>query len=74
MILKVTADCLIIITIKIVLDNQFGFINNHHIEDCIVTTFECVNLLNRKGFGGNLALKDDIQKAFDSFGGSFCSS
>lgn len=43
-----------------------GFIHGRDIKDCICTASEAANLLHNKAFGGNLALKIDITKAFDT--------
>ena len=37
-----------------------------HMEDCIAAASENVNLLNIRGLRGNMGLKIDIRKAFDS--------
>lgn len=44
----------------------FGFIKGWNMEDCIAMVSNCVNLLDKKCFWGNVALKIDIRKAFDS--------
>lgn len=36
------------------------------IRDCINLTSKAVNLLYKKSYGGNLVMKVDISKAFDS--------
>jgi hypothetical protein len=51
---------------SIISKEQRGFVNGRNIEDCICLTSEAVNLLPKKAFGGNLALKIDISKAFDT--------
>lgn len=51
---------------KIVSQNQFGFIKGRHIKDCIIATLDCVNLLDKQGYDGNVALKIDIRKSFHS--------
>ncbi|KAI9190970.1 hypothetical protein LWI28_001563 [Acer negundo] len=50
----------------IISPQQFGFIRDWHIEDCIALAFDCVNVLQKKCYGGNLAMKIDIHKAFDT--------
>jgi len=45
---------------------QRGFIKGRSIKDFICLTFEAINLLNKKAFGGNLALKIDIVRPFDT--------
>lgn len=50
---------------------QRGFIKGRSIKDCICLTSEAINVLHKKSFGGNLALKVDIAKAFDTLDWSF---
>lgn len=40
-------------------------------EDCIVMTLECVNLLDKKCFGNYVSIKVDNRKTFDSMSWSF---
>lgn len=56
-IIKVLVDRLAIIT-----SHKFGFVKGHYINDCIVLASDGVNLLDRKCFGNNVALKVDIRK------------
>jgi len=35
-------------------------------QDCIVVASEAVNLSEKKAFGGNIDLKIDIKKVFDT--------
>jgi hypothetical protein len=50
---------------------QRGFIKGRSINDCICTTSEAINVLHKKSFGGNLAIKVDVAKAFDTLDWSF---
>jgi len=50
--------------LAIISTQQRGFIKGRSIKDCICLTSEAVNVLNKKSFGGNLAMKIDIAKAF----------
>ncbi|XP_058746496.1 uncharacterized protein LOC131619414 [Vicia villosa] len=43
-----------------------GFIHGRHIHDCIRLASEAVKLLDSKDWCGNIALKVDIAKAFDT--------
>lgn len=43
-----------------------GFIHGRNIKDCLCIASEATNLLHNKAFGGNLAMKIDITKAFDT--------
>ncbi|XP_058733170.1 uncharacterized protein LOC131604764 [Vicia villosa] len=45
---------------------QKWFVTGRNIRDNICLTYEAINLLNNKSFGGNGALKIDIYKSFDT--------
>lgn len=68
---KVFANRLASIAPKIISPQQRGFIRGRHIQECICITSEAVNLLDYKTFGGNLVLKLDIKKAFDTLDWDF---
>ena len=51
--------------------NQYAFLKGRHISDCILLASECVNLLDNKCFGGNVAIKFDVAKAFDTLNWDF---
>ena len=68
---KILADRLGLIAAKIISPNQRGFIPGRHIHDCIMTASEAVNLLHKKAYGGNLAMKIDVRKAFDTVNWQF---
>ena len=68
---KILADRLTKIMPVIASVQQRGFIKGRSIKDCICLTYEAINLLNKKTFGGNFALKVDIDKAFDTLDWSF---
>ncbi|XP_050222822.1 uncharacterized protein LOC126672915 [Mercurialis annua] len=68
---KILADRLASIAEKIISKHQFGFIKNRSISHCIATASEGVNVLNKRCFGGNMALQIDIKKAFDTMEWSF---
>jgi hypothetical protein len=63
---KIIADRLAQILPSIISEEQRGFIHNRNIKDCLCIASEATNLLHNKSFGGNLALKIDISKAFDT--------
>lgn len=50
---------------------SWNIIKGRQIGGCICITLEVVNLLDKKVFGGNLALKIDIRKAFNTLDRSF---
>jgi len=62
---KILADRLAQIMPTIISKEQRAFIHGRNIRDCICLTSEVVNLLHNKCFGGNVAMKIDISKAFD---------
>jgi len=68
---KIIADRLALILPDIISKEQRGFIKGRHIKDCICLISEAINLLHKKSFGGNLAIKIDIAKAFDTIDWSF---
>jgi hypothetical protein len=63
---KILADRLASILPSIISCEQRGFIKGRQIKDCICLTSEAINMLHNKSFGGNLAIKIDIAKAFDT--------
>ena len=68
---KILANRLASFVGDIIAPNQFGFIKGRHIEDCIAAASENVNIINQRCVGGNMALKVDIRKAFDSMDWDF---
>ncbi|XP_019451747.1 PREDICTED: uncharacterized protein LOC109353840 [Lupinus angustifolius] len=68
---KVLADRLALIALKIISPQQRGFIKERHIHECICIASEAINLLDHKVFGGNLAIKLDIKKSFDTLDWGF---
>ncbi|XP_019430034.1 PREDICTED: uncharacterized protein LOC109337509 [Lupinus angustifolius] len=68
---KVLADRLASIAPKIISTQQRGFIHDRRIQDCICLASEAINLLDYKTFGGNIAIKLDIKKAFDTLDWNF---
>ena len=68
---KVIADRLAVVAPKIISQHQRGFIKGRNISDCICTTSEAINLLKNRSFGGQIALKIDIKKAFDTIDWKF---
>ncbi|KAE9600797.1 putative RNA-directed DNA polymerase [Lupinus albus] len=68
---KILASRLAVIAPKIVSPLQRGFIKDNNIQDCICLASEAANLLDYKTFGGNLAIKLDIKKEFDTLDWKF---
>ncbi|XP_004306169.1 PREDICTED: uncharacterized protein LOC101307720 [Fragaria vesca subsp. vesca] len=67
----ILADRLAPIASRIILPNQFAFLKGRQISDCTFLTLECVNLLDTKCRGGNVAIKFDVAKAFDTLNWGF---
>lgn len=63
---KILDDKLVDIMPYIFPNKQRGFIRDIQIKDCICLTSEALKLLHNKSLGGNLALKVDITKYFDT--------
>ncbi|XP_058749874.1 uncharacterized protein LOC131622872 [Vicia villosa] len=53
------------------LKNKKGFVSGRNIRDGIYLTSEAINILPNKSFSGNVALKIDIAKAFDTLNWDF---
>jgi hypothetical protein len=68
---KILADRLSAIASKIISPQQRGFIPDRHVSDCVIVASEAINVLQKKRYSGNLALKIDIKKAFDSIDWNF---
>ena len=68
---KILATRLGPISSRIISSNQFNFVQGTQMGDCIMGASECCNSLGNLAFGGHVALKIDICKAFDSIGWSF---
>jgi hypothetical protein len=68
---KILADRLALVMPSIISPEQRGFIQGRFIRDSICLASEAINLLHNKSFGGNLALKIDISKAFDTLNWGF---
>ncbi|KAI9187216.1 hypothetical protein LWI28_025626 [Acer negundo] len=69
--LKILADHLARVVVRIISPQQFGFIRDRYIEDCIDLASDYMNVLQKKCYGGNLAMKIDIRKVFDTLDWSF---
>jgi hypothetical protein len=68
---KILANRLAIICMRIISPQQRGFVRDRHISDCVIIASEAINLLSKKKFGGNIAVKVDIRKAFDTLDWNF---
>ncbi|CAN6545200.1 unnamed protein product [Malus baccata var. baccata] len=56
---------------RIISPHQAAFIPGRRITDCIGLVSECFNVLDKKTRGGNMGVKVDIAKAFDTLDWSF---
>nr|ABE87589.2 RNA-directed DNA polymerase (Reverse transcriptase); Ribonuclease H; Endonuclease/exonuclease/phosphatase [Medicago truncatula] len=68
---KILADRLADITMRIISVEQRGFIRDRDISKCVILASEAINLLEKRQYGGNVALKVDIAKAFDTLDWNF---
>jgi len=59
------------ITSQIISIEQRGFVRDCNISDCVILASEAINSLDKKQYGGNIALKVDISKAFDTLDWNF---
>lgn len=64
-IFTILTDRLAIICMRIVSPQQRGFVRERNILDCVLAS-EMINFLTKKQFGGKIAIKVDIHKAFDT--------
>ena len=68
---KIVADRLACITSRIISVEQRGFVRDRNISECIIIASEAINALDKRQYGGNIALKVDISKAFDTLDWNF---
>jgi len=68
---KILADRLALVAVKIISPNEYGFVQGRQIQDCIGIASEAINLHSKRGHGGNVAYKVDIDKAFDTLSWKF---
>ncbi|XP_050378576.1 uncharacterized protein LOC126795885 [Argentina anserina] len=70
-IIKILADRLGSIATRIISPNQSAFLRGRIIADPIILTSECINLLDHNCKGGNIAIKFDVQKEFNTLDWDF---
>ncbi|XP_058776647.1 uncharacterized protein LOC131650967 [Vicia villosa] len=68
---KILADRLAVLMPSLISKEQRAFIKGRTIKDCICVTSEAINLLPNRSKNGNLAIKVDISKAFDTLNWDF---
>lgn len=68
---KVLVDILDQVLPHIISKEKRGFIHGRIIKDCICLTSEGANIIHKKTLEGNLMMKVDIAKAFDTLDWSF---
>lgn len=54
---KILADRLALICMRVISPQQRGFVRDRNISDCVIIASEVINLLTKKQFGGNIAIK-----------------
>ena len=50
----------------LVLPNQCGFVKRRNISSYTTDISECINMLDRRSFGGNMGIVIDFTKTFDT--------
>ena len=68
---KILADRLALICMRIISPQQRGFVRDRNISSCVIIASEVINLLPKKQFGGNVAIKVDFRKAFNTLDWNF---
>lgn len=68
---KILAARLVAIAMRIVSVEQRRFIKERNISECVILACEAINCIDRQQIGGNIALKVDISKAFDTLDWEF---
>lgn len=68
---KIIADMLASLILYLISQQQCDFIKGKNIKDYIFLTSDAINLLDSKAWCGNIALKVDITKAFDTLSWTF---
>lgn len=68
---NILADQLSKVLPHVISKEKKGFIGGRNIQDCISLTSEVANLPHKKTLGGNIMLKVDIAKEFDSLSWNF---
>lgn len=63
---KILVDRLGSIANRVISTHQAAFIKGRRISDCIEMLSETMNILDKKAYGGNVAIKLDIVKAFET--------
>jgi len=56
---------------RIISIEQRGFIRDRNISECVIVASEAINVIDKRQFGGNVALKVDIKKAIDTLDWNF---
>jgi len=56
---------------RIISVEQRGFIRDRNISECVILASEAINILDKRQYGCNIALKFDIAKAFDTMDWNF---
>jgi hypothetical protein len=72
MITKILADRLAVVAFKIVSLQQCGFIPDRHIADCVIIASEAVNVLSKRSYAGDIALKLTLERPLTRWIGISC--
>lgn len=51
---------------RIISHQQYAFVKGKHNSNCIMSTSECMNVLDTRAYASNTAIKFDIRKAYDT--------
>lgn len=68
---KILVQRLNVIVPDLISPLESAFIKGRQVTDSIVITSECINMLDMKTYGGNIAIKFDIKKAFNTLNWEF---
>ncbi|KAK3195513.1 hypothetical protein Dsin_026823 [Dipteronia sinensis] len=63
---KIIASRLGDVAAIIISPNQFGFVKGRQIQDCIAIASNCIKALDKRCYRGNIVIKIDIRKAFNT--------
>jgi hypothetical protein len=69
---KILADRLAVVVSKIVSPQQCDFIPDRHIADCVIIASEAVNVLSKRSYAGDIALKLTLERPLTRWIGISC--
>jgi len=56
---------------RIISPQERGFVRDRNISNFVLLASEAINMSSKKQYGGNIAIKVDIRKAFDTLNWNF---